>query len=216
MAHKAYQGPAGALTELVGYLGGTTRVTALHQTLVQDSIDVRAVSSGSNRLDQSGWAEGGGLFCMVTTVDQARGTACRFTCDIPQGATILSATFYGYARDNQTWNPATGTMDVGAEQADDATAVTSGDRDAKFANQGTLSTWAPDGSITNGNPLLPASDVTAVVQQIVDRAGWAPGNHIQLLTEHPGGADHTGSYRGHDDATMSLRPRLEVEFEYLA
>ena len=30
--YKAHQGPAGALTELVGYLGGTTRVTALHQT----------------------------------------------------------------------------------------------------------------------------------------------------------------------------------------
>ena len=101
----------------------------------------------------------------------------RIVLNVPQGATISGATLT--LRSNNAGNASQLNMVIRAEAADNPTAPTS-NADAKArslttANVAwTITTW------TNGSDFA-SPDISAVIQEVVNRAGWASGNHINIF-----------------------------------
>lgn len=97
----------------------------------------------------------------------------RFVLDVPQGATIVSAILSVNVFDFDA--PA---CDIKAEQGDDP-----GD----FSGVGVVARWPAGGpsvpwvasSVGEGWVALP--DIATVLQPIVNRAGWATGQHVVIL-----------------------------------
>lgn len=110
--------------------------------------------------------------------------AARFTgVAVPQGSTITSATFSLRADSSYSASPNVVKIYVSAEDSDNAPALstTSGDLNASSRPRTTATTVADVSSITGGDWY--DFDVTAVVQEIVDRAGWVSGNAWVFLVD---------------------------------
>lgn len=102
----------------------------------------------------------------------------RFSLDIPQGSDVTSAivtvTKYGSTGSRQ--------VQIKAEDADDA-AMPATYSDASSA---ALTTAAVTATL-NGSSSTTNIDITSVIQEIVDRAGWVSGNHV-VIHFNPTGA----------------------------
>lgn len=211
--YRAHRGPAGSLTPLVGHSGGQ-RITSLHQVLVEDMIDVRVAASGDVADGETANWTPNVRTPMYLVRSGATGSFAfwRFTLDIPQGATIVNAFLTVYQNELATYASADDRT-LGAVQADNPAAPGNASAmSAAAGNLGTTVTWANAGSFAN-QAALPTGDIKAVLQQLVDRAGWASGNAVLLVATHPGSGSKTHQQRAFD-STPTLRPRLEVEFSY--
>jgi hypothetical protein len=102
---------------------------------------------------------------------------------IPQGATITSAILTFMPRDTQGQS-SVARVRIEADDVDNAAAWSS---PSSRPDQITPTTAHTDiqGPITNG--VLYTADVTAVVQEIVNRAGWASGNSIRFAGKNNAG-----------------------------
>lgn len=135
----------------------------------------------------------------------------RYILNIPKNATITSATFTLYQQETATYYTTQDDRTIGAVQADNPSAPTNAsETEAACENLGTTATWANSGAFSNQNP-LPSGDISSVIQQIVNRAGWSSGNAIIIVATHPGSGSKTHQQRMYD-STESLRPRLQVEY----
>ena len=219
--YKAYQGPAGALTELVGYLGGTTRVTALHQTLVQDSIDVRTAVDNDVAYARfsptTSFIQPTSRMYVTNTFERETTNGMWFALGIPKDATITSATLTLYEGEHTTWTGGQDTFVIRAEQADNAAHWSDhADAAARYDNVGATQTVDLNGTFAIGDPHVITLPV-AMIQQIVDRAGWASGNQVCLMAYNETNLNEAAhQLYGHEGVGEALRPRLQVEFEYLA
>lgn len=107
---------------------------------------------------------------------------------VPQGATILDA------RLSVVWGPFGGADNplgtLYGEDADDAAVFSSGANDIS-ARTATTATVAIDesGLDVDSHEFAEMADVTAIVQEIVSRAGWSSGNSLALIYQ----ASATGS-----------------------
>lgn len=110
---------------------------------------------------------------------------CRFTgVAVAQGATIASATFSMKAQATYNAAPNTVSLLVSAQAADNPSGFTTA------TNQFTTTTrprttavsaaWNVN-SVTGGTRY--SIDITAVIQEIVNRAGWVSGNAIVILID---------------------------------
>lgn len=112
--------------------------------------------------------------------------AVRFTgVAVPQGATITSATFS--MRGDADYNAAPNVVKlyVSAQAADDAPALSSSSADLNAsARPRTTATAIKDVTAVLGGTWYDW-DVTAIVQEIVNRAGWVSGNaQVWLIDTH--------------------------------
>lgn len=145
--------------------------------------------------------------------------AARFTgVTIPNGATISSAQYSMHA--NATYASG-GTIEyiVCCQAADNAGAlVASGSTDL---DPGTRPGTTADSGVWNQNSIStsggPNSDgryyvtVTAAVQEVVNRAGWASGNAIVVITDC-----HTtttnGEWQDYDANSATIGPKLDITY----
>lgn len=103
---------------------------------------------------------------------------------VPQGAVITAATITIQATGGNV--TPFGTVKIQAEAADSPTAPTNRANAIARVPTTAAATWSGMTAITSGR--YTTSDVSAVVQEIVNRAGWASGNTIQfLLTDNTAG-----------------------------
>ena len=93
----------------------------------------------------------------------------RFTLDIPQGDSVTAASLNLSAF---TSGPGCA-VTIKAEASDDAPMPAS----YAAANGASLTTASASATLSG---LTTSADITSVVQEIVDRAGWVSGNHITL------------------------------------
>ena len=110
--------------------------------------------------------------------------AARFTSvTIGQGDTITSAVFSLKADSTYSASPNVVKIYVSAQDSDNAAALTttSGDLNASGRPRTTATTVGVVTSITGGNWY--DFDITAAVQEVVDRAGWASGNALVVLID---------------------------------
>lgn len=135
----------------------------------------------------------------------------RFTSvSIPNAATIESAVLELLA--SQDFSDTTVRLRVSANDVDDATAAID---DAAWAQKlAALTTatvdWSPGAWVTDNWYASP--DLAAVIQEIIDRPGWASGNALQLIIRDNGsdsGAKRT--FRARDHGALS-GPKLTITY----
>lgn len=98
------------------------------------------------------------------------------TVDVPQGQTLDSATL----RVNVTGNTGTGSATIKGEDADDAAAWAGASANGPTTiTQTTASATWNTASITGTG--IKTLDVTSIVQEIINRAGWVANNDIRLI-----------------------------------
>lgn len=142
------------------------------------------VASNHDALTAVIWASWRGADEQIYWLDrQGRqmNTNLRFTnLTVPQGATITDARLTLYARGNRTGAAATDFVTIGAEQVDNATQVTSyANHTSRMGNVGVTVDWLMTNMTVN--QALESPNLAAVVQQVVNRAGWVSGNAIQFF-----------------------------------
>lgn len=183
--------------------------------IIEASTSVRIDAHGWGRTTPTWVGSGGSIF--VSDSGSGIWSSHTFSLNIPQGATIISADFVPYARNNSNWDDTTN-ITFGAEQADDPTPLSSGDYNTRRQNVSNEVVWTPSGigTVLNGNAITGGNDLSSVVQEIVDRPGWSSGNNINLVTEAPSLPVAT-SYSWHGmGSAESLRPRLDVVYQFVA
>lgn len=107
---------------------------------------------------------------------RALNTNLRFTgLQIPRGATIDDARITVWSLGTRTGVNANDYVNVYAEQVNNATAITSAAAlTSRWSNVGTSVTWPVGGNLVLNGPIT-SPNISAVVQQIVNRAGWPDG-----------------------------------------
>lgn len=166
------------------------------------SISVTPTSDGVCFSDGTGF-DGGGATILVassTTASVRRGAGVRFAASIPSGVTIDSADLVLdlFGEDDPD-------ITVYGHDVDDAAEVTSGDIFTRTRT--TASTSWDDTGLGNGPQRV---DVTAIVQEIVDRGGWSSGQGIALLVLGDSAASSEVRWKSLEATDPSKRPRLEV------
>jgi type IV pilus assembly protein PilY1 len=139
--------------------------------------------------------------------------AWRFTnVQIPQGATITSATLTVYSNQIATWATTADDRTLGIVDADNQAQATSGTMSAISGNQATTKhTWVTSGSVANEEAIT-TGDISSVLQQVISRTGWASGQALMFVSLHDGSTSNSHQVRGHDGESASLTPRLQVGF----
>ena len=116
----------------------------------------------------------------TSTADFTRSAWLRFTgVTIPNGATITAATL------TLTSDGITGgvpPMAIKVEAADNAAQVTSRTDVIARTRAATTKAWAP-GTWPASGATVTSPDLSAVLQQVISRPGWASGNAVQLFIE---------------------------------
>lgn len=142
----------------------------------------------------------------------------RFTAvTIPQGATINSATFSLKAQ--ATYNAGANVIAylVSAQAADNPGAFTVTGGNLNITNRprttAVSAQWTQT-SVTGGTRY--SIDITSVIQEIVNRAGWTSGNAIVILVDtHPNTTQgEWQDYYAYDDATDRTNnpPQLSIDY----
>ena len=116
----------------------------------------------------------------VTNTADYRSTGFRFPgLNLPQGATVNSATFSVYAYASEDWDNIYGT--VYAHDTDNAPNFSDNPYIISTSNRPRTAASAYYGQDMPGVGGWADIDVTSVVQEIVDRTGWSSGNALALL-----------------------------------
>jgi hypothetical protein len=115
----------------------------------------------------------------------------RFGPPIPQGSTIVSA----YLEFTAVNSPVSKTVSalIRAEAADNPAApTTAADYNGRTRTSASVN-WSINGGWTDGD-VEQSPDISAVIQEIVDRPGFAEGNAIQFFIEDNGSANNNYVY----------------------
>jgi hypothetical protein len=180
----------------------------LEQALV-NAVQVRVAASADDAEESSAGAVVLTSTDLELVNDGAQGNqrvGMRFrNVQIPRGATVLSAAI-DFAVD-ETGGTATSVI-VRAEATDSAAVFTT--QAGNIASRSLTSSqvsWAPPAWNSEGQTQT-SPDLAAVVQELVNRAGWAPGNNVAFVI--------TGSGRRTAEAfdgVPALAPLLKVSYE---
>ena len=133
----------------------------------------------------------------------------RFTgINIPQGAKIISAKLTFKAYDAQSGTVCA--VKVKGNAADDAIAPTTYAEYTGMARTTAQVAWTVP-AVAN-DEVYDSEDITAIVQEIVNRAGWAYGNAMQFFVENDG--SDASAYRTADsyDGAPADAPLLTIEW----
>jgi hypothetical protein len=144
--------------------------------------------------------------------------ACRFTgVTIAQGATINSANFILNVQSG--WDAAAlGRVIkyyVSAEAADNAAALASTGANLTSTNRPrttATTAWTQNTTTTASDQ---TASITAVVQEIVNRAGWSSGNAIVILVDTHEDTT-TGEWQEYQDYTGSAAAAPKLQIDYTA
>lgn len=183
---------------------------------IQDSLTRRSAAvrdSITNLPSIPYWGQFDPLYMISGTPNAT--TALRFTnITIPQGATILDARLTVWTNLNQS-NVSTAWMTVGAEQVDNASQLSSAaNHESRKGNLGTTLQWGPHAGLAGSNLPFQSPNLAAIVQQIVNRGGWASGNAIQFFTAANPATTIDYQYRSFWEGLADFYPRLVINFEY--
>ncbi len=192
-------------------------------TTAQSSVSVR-VNQGTDDAEEEGptgvYNGPGGMYLVSSDLELVSDTEAPSTgtqkvgmrfnsLSVPTGANINSAyiTFRAVAADGPNSNSGATTLTIRGQAADNATTFITTDYD--ITNRTTTSasaTWSP-GTWTTGTNYNTV-DISSIVQEIVDRAGWASGNSMVIIITGSGSRS-TYAYEG----SPSTAPQLNISFD---
>lgn len=131
--------------------------------------------------------------------------------NIPNGATITSAFMIFYSKYNYPGpTPSEYAMTLHGNDVDNASTPP----DANTAENLTLTTASVNWSLDENDPWykdrqVVTADITTIVQEIVDRGGWASGNNMQILWKATVETEERALY----SAEGGYRPQLHIRWE---
>jgi len=131
---------------------------------------------------------------------------------IPGGATIQLAHVVFEVQNTNT--PGDLVCDIGGHDTDDAVAPTTRAEFLTDLSETTSAEVAWDNETFTADTTINTPDITAIIQEIVDRDGWASGQAMQIhVDERAGGTPATEFYDfdSYDNAAEDA-PILHVEF----
>lgn len=134
---------------------------------------------------------------------------------IPKGATIVSAKLSVYAQYSVFWTSAL-TARVYAEAADDPGAWASGTHEPHSATTTSAYVeWSP--ASWTDDQWHDSPDIKSVIQEIVNRAGWASGNDLCVIWKTTLPEDYSSdSFAGFVDYNGSAANCAKLQVEYVA
>ncbi|MCO7222867.1 PilC/PilY family type IV pilus protein [Pleionea sp. CnH1-48] len=142
-------------------------------------------------------------------------TGLRFkNVDIPQGAKITSATLTFSAADDSTGETQ---FSIAAEASDDAQPFLNSAKNLSNRPKTRASVaWKPESwELPSGQDTTPksysSSDVTSVIQEVVDRNGWCGGHSMALFISAISGTRVAHAYDSSN--SNGFAPRLRIEFD---
>ena len=165
------------------------------------------VNANTDDADQQ---EFGTMYRAGCTSDSSAGNACVKTSDagttsrywgglrfnavtIPQGTTILTATLEFYVTSSTYDDPK---FDIYGQAADNPGTFQATAHDIDGRSRTTAyTTWSADGI---GTGWITGPDIAAVVQEIVNRGGWASGNSLVLILKPYDAATEEFRWRSYD------------------
>lgn len=131
----------------------------------------------------------------------------------PQGAAITNARVTVYNHQVQSSPDATDWVDIALEQVDSASQVSSGgDINTRSANVGSAVRWTYTATAKDAANQSP--DLKAIVQAIVNRAGWVPATAaMQFFAVSNPSSLHTTQMRSGYTGASGTYPMLVVDWE---
>ena len=175
---------------------------------------VNAVADAAGFKAPSSWYTTDPLYWTGSGVTQA----LRFTnVTIPVGATITSARLTVYTNANMGGASSNDKVRVRGEAADNPAAISSSsDAQTRYANLTTASVdwyvWEANGPITGADQPVLSPSLNTVVQELVDRVGWASGNAMLFFAHDLGTYDNSLAMRSYYNGASGTYPRLEVSW----
>lgn len=132
---------------------------------------------------------------------------------IPPGSTITNAylTFQIDAIASST----TATIKISGEDTDDAAAFAASNANISARTKTTASSnWVLDAESNTVDVDISSDDISAVVQEIIDRAGWSSGNDMAFILETVSGTGYRETEAWDGESTAA--PFLHVEYTGLS
>lgn len=173
---------------------------------------VAGTDDASESIDQNTYVDGSSPAIVRSNTDSGirRAAGFRFTSvAIPPGATISSAVL---SLASTTASVANMNADVYCHDVDNAPTFDGTDGPARRFNSGAITTatvsWVGDNL---GTSYVSPADVAALVQEVVNRAGWASGNAIALLVVGKNATDKRFSAHAFEGGS-SLYAKLDITY----
>ncbi|MBC7264114.1 MAG: hypothetical protein H5T64_07105 [Chloroflexi bacterium] len=126
--------------------------------------------------------------------------------NVPQGAQVLSATLFVMAKETSS---ASVPLRIYVEDADDAATFASDNGPANRTTMPTYVDWSPGPWTAN---TWYTCTITSLIQQVVNRPGWAFGNALDILIKDNGAS--YGNYRAIYSRDYAPAYRAYVTIEY--
>jgi len=198
---------SGVVAQIVTAAGGTYQtVITTTQPLVSATFTGRTVANDDDAVEL-----GGAVTVVAPTM--LLGGATRYTgmripgVSIPPGSTITSASLTLTASSlNNTYSD----FEIRGEAVDNAAAYTAAANDISSRNMTVASTqWVPDGwpAATTHE----SADMAAVVQEVIDVAGWAQNNPVNLIIT---GTDDSNREVDAFESGLAVAPLLTVNYDF--
>ncbi len=175
------------------------------------TIIYQPATTSSSSSDSSSSSSSSSSSTSSTETEGSRLIGIRFSeVSIPQGAKITKANIiFGAARSSET--PAT--MEIHGEASDNAAtfSATNGNISSR-ATTGAKITWDADAWVENDEETT--TNLTEVVQEIVNRGGWCGGNAMAFIFSNPNIGTDSPLRRAYSyDDAASNAPKLQIEYD---
>lgn len=132
---------------------------------------------------------------------------------IPRGATINSAHITMYSEWNQL-EDATFYGYVGLVQADNPNRLANeSEHLTRFGQIGDTLQWGPHAGLPSPDSPFTSPDIKSLLQEIVNRPGWNPGQAIMAFWQVQAGSTPSYNYHSYYSGSAGTYPRLEVEYQ---
>jgi RHS repeat-associated protein/CSLREA domain-containing protein len=179
-------------------------------TSLQDPVSINIpIATGNDDAEES---ESGSMYLNSSDLELIRDSdnqkvGMRFTgVNIPQGATILNA-YVQFTVDKKS-SEATN-LSVQAEAVDNSAAFSSSAKISTRTLTAGVGAWTPPAWSTVGQSGVDqrTPDLSAVLQEVVDRSGWSSGNALSIIVTGTGKRVAVAY-----DGNASAAPRLVVQY----
>jgi len=128
---------------------------------------------------------------------------------IPKGATVLSAEIDITAQGN---NSNTSSVKIYGHDVNDSGAYdSSNDVTSRLSNKSTAAnvTWSFANWSTN--VVYTSPDIKTIVQEIINRGGWTPGNSLSILLDNVTGSGERRGYTYDNKPAKSVKLRIKID-----
>lgn len=210
-AGKAVTVPAGSIATLLTFVrtvSGKAVSTVAGGLTPRREIENVLITAGSDDASQPGLNAATNLTGTNTFLNFNSGggnetyAAFRFRMNVVQAATILAADLRLYV---ETGTP-TVNVDIYAEASDDSAALTTVANGISGKTRTTASVnWS---ATATGNAYNTSPSIKSVLQEVVNRSGWAPNQHITLILIARSGS--LATIKNYEDATGATSAILDV------